>query len=302
MNPSRSNVSESVLSYLRTIDTNEVQRRIRTFKKLSMKVETREEVVQELYKIFMPGGVGRMSLPTYGWRYEPGCKFYRCRIIKDIEDISEPKDVWEAPAVHVPPGRLNVKTEPLLYVAIDSPSTAAYEVGLEVGKIFAVTTYKVVDLVTLARIEKGLTDPGYRMSDQRKLDLLLGFLAAEFNNKDAGTGEYAYRVPEVIAKELFTWPTELFQGWRYKSVASPLTESMNACFLPAEAKTKLEISRVFIGTCTKIDDAGHHFELNRILEPNTRGNSLEILWDSEASGSREMILPKSSVAPEFLGT
>lgn len=244
--------AESLRAYLTRIDPNLLKRKISRYEKLSRTVRTREQIAQDIYDVLLAAdanGVSSLAFPVTTRRMPIGTKLYRARLLNHEDEVTQISHLWEAPPVYVSAGRLNIPREPLIYTAVHNQTTAAYEVRMKPGDIFAMIQYETLDDVSFAPIGEYQASKYLTLAETRKLDLIYGFMEDIFTQRRHPNKEHVYVAPEIIVKTFFDWPIEIAQGWGYKSIAEPGGKGFNLCFRPTLAKEYLRVDHVLIGRC-----------------------------------------------------
>lgn len=261
--------AQSLRLYLAKIDPLVLRKKIARYEKLSRSIRTRQQIDEDIYEVLLAresNGAGSASFPASP-RYVPGgTKLYRARIIDHADEVDDVSHVWQAPPVYVSAGRLNVPREPLIYTSVNSPSTAAFEVRMQPGKIFAMITYVTKLNVSFAPIGEIPSNKYLTMAETRKLEILYRFMEDIFTQRTGPNEEHIYIAPELLVKNFFDWPVEFSQAWGYRSIADPNGNGFNLCFRPEIAKAYLKIENVLIGKCNEINDKKVTFDTLKVMK------------------------------------
>lgn len=275
---------ENIRPYLASVDTGVLRNKIKKYEKLAQRTRTRQQIVNDIFDVLMPVRSAGLRLPSNRTGKPAGTKFYRARIIDSANMITHETHLWEAPAPVVPAGRLNLPHDPLIYTAISEPATAAYEVRMSPGDLFAMIEYESMYDILFARIENVRTDAPFKITEQKKLDMIFGFLQDVFTQRTHPNASHVYAAPEIVAKYFFDFPPSASQGWGYPSIADPSGFGYNLCFRPEVAKEYLRVNHVAIGRCTEISSEGFHFEYDRVLGLSQGSTELSVLRDWNVRG------------------
>ncbi|MHC6176256.1 hypothetical protein [Glutamicibacter sp. X7] len=271
-------VAQSLKPYLATIDPAKLKSKIARYERLARQPRTREQIDRDIYEVLLSrheNGTASAAFPANTRRFERGTKLYRARILNHVDDVSQLSDVWEAPEPYVRAGRLNIPREPLIYTSVHNPSTAAFEVRMKPGDIYAMIEYKMQLDTSFAPIGEYPKNKYLTMAEGRKLDMLHGFMEDIFTQRADPNDEHIYIAPELLVKNFFDWPLEMSQAWGYRSLAEPGGNGYNLCFRPEVAKKHLEVDHVVIGVCEKFTDEGIHFSSLKFLQPVVGSSKLE---------------------------
>lgn len=261
--------TQGVKGYLACIDPAVLRRKILRYEKLSRMVRTRREINRDINEVILhrdSDGNGFAAIPTNTKIVAGGTKIFRARLIDHEDQISLLSDIWQAPPMFVSAGRLNVPREPLIYTSQESPATAAFEVRMKPGDVFAMIQYSTKLNVSYAPVGEVPMNLDFTMNEVRKLKMIYGFMEDIFTQRASPNKEHVYIAPELIVKNFFDWPIEISQAWGYRSVADPGGHGFNLCFRPEVAKAYLHFEEVTIGRCKQIDEGGVRFDTLKVMK------------------------------------
>lgn len=252
------------------ITIDEIRRRIAIFEEHSASWETDETLAFILDLAMGQSGYARTPrIPISRRSYPRNTNFIRVRNLKDEPTEKELfiGDMWEAPAKHVKPGRLNVTGEQFLYTTEGQTKAPKLEVGIEEGDPYLLIFYKSIDDIEL--IDVGWQDetiPEYFGAHAEKAREILDFINTSFRKDDI------YIISNIIAKEIHLGG---FDGWCYPSVK--LDGAINACF-NLQAKGKLDFSGAFVAR-----DLGGQQQVITVCVDGNAGLALFSDWTGENS-------------------
>lgn len=171
-----------------------------------------------------------VHLPFAVGTFTTGNIFYRARIIEKDKEYFHDSDLWEAPQGHANRGRLNKKSESLLYMT-DALEVAKREVGVKVHDRYLIVAYQNTKQIHLTEV--GKKSP---IRHSKAEHIKMEFISKIFRTPN----EYIYEITELIAKKLFHLSED---GWTYPSIASK-GKGKNVC-LDTTSKWKLNIIGAF---------------------------------------------------------
>lgn len=261
--------AQDLRPYLALLDPAVLSRKIATYEKLARRTRSREQITKDIHDVILADrdGSGWATLPCVTRTLPGGTRLFRIRRIKSDADVTDIKDLWEAPPVSVNAGRLNIPREPLIYTSVDSPSTAAYEVRMEPGERFALIEYESKIDLKYALIGEYQENNYLSGAERRKLDLILGFLKDIFTQRTHPEEGHVYAAPEIVVKNFCDWPPEVSQAWGCGSVAAPGGKGYNLCFRPETAKAYLRVNKASLGTFTLIDEHQVRADIHKVVAP-----------------------------------
>ncbi|WP_314324206.1 hypothetical protein [Paenarthrobacter ilicis] len=209
-------------------------------------------------------------------------------------EVAVASDVWEPPEAYARAGRLNIDGEPLLYVSVDHPAVAVYEGRIMPGDLFAMAKFRPKETFSVARVADADKDETYSRSEERNLMAIQDFLAEVFNERADPDLEQPYVGTEIVVKNYYDYPSDITQGWGYKSLAQPGgMQGWNLAMRPGPAREFLELVDVQIGICNDRDRYTYaiRYHLLDTLIPQPTTESLLSIHD----------LPRSPGSPPSLG-
>ncbi|OEE60193.1 hypothetical protein A1OK_11965 [Enterovibrio norvegicus FF-454] len=160
--------------------------------------------------------------------YPKGAKFTRIRKLDFIDHNFTYGDFWEPPKKYINEGRLNKKSEQLLYMTEGELMSPMKEVGIKISDKFIIMFYE-------ARCDITLTEIGWNIIESNshsEIGLLIkNFIDRIFSRK----GSDAYLLSELVAKKI---NTSKAHGWCYPSIARD--SGINVC-LNVENKNYIEL-------------------------------------------------------------
>ena len=203
--------------FLPYVDARELHRRISQFRKLgfqSMSYADVKYAIVDVITFDTPSGPHSVLQPSTK-TYPAGTRFYRVRSIPEddhtlpLRSMSKTADCWEPPRELVTMGRLNKEGEPLLYTSPIDLFVAVDELKIPDREWFSLIEYEAVEDVNVAMIGGDVDTGSLDDADALKVEMIQGFLRAEFT-RDVGQGtEFLYQISEVIAKDYFDLPPEV---------------------------------------------------------------------------------------------
>lgn len=253
-------VRDALQHLVRDVEIGELLERIRKFRRLDFKRLSREQIAGELKALLKFGSVEDKFRPIsfcMSQIIDPGMLFYRVRNISQnrtsipLIDMKNEADAWEPPADRVGPQRLNQAGESVLYTS-ETPAVALEESKVSNWNIVPLIVYESVEPLHITGIGLPPGHHGLDPSEQVKLEMMTDFLRDEFT-RDVGNGtEYLYKISDVLAKEYFTIPEEIHDGWQYPSIARK--GGWNYCFKPERARAKLALRGFIVAGVTLVND------------------------------------------------
>ncbi len=179
----------------------------------------------------IPSKIGDWRIGTFPMSrriYPKGTKFCRVRKLDFNQHEFTYNDFWEPPREIINAGRINKKSEQLLYMTEGEVRSPMEEIGIKSGDNFIIMFYE-------AKSDISFTEIGWdiiKSETHGEIGLLIKqFLDRNFSKK----GSDAYRLSEIIAKNINI--SKSF-GWCYPSVAR--IGGVNIC-LKVENKPMLEL-------------------------------------------------------------
>lgn len=169
-----------------------------------------------------------VHLPFVAGTFTTDNIFYRARVINKDKEHFHDSDLWEAPQGLASRGRLNRKSESLLYMA-DAPEVAKREIRVKVHDRYLLVAYQNVEQLHLTEV--GTKSP---IRHSKLENIKMEFISKIFRTPE----EYIYEITELIAKNLFRLTED---GWTYPSIAS---KGKNVC-LNTTSKRKLKVIGAF---------------------------------------------------------
>lgn len=179
----------------------------------------------------IPSNIGGWRIGTFPMSrrmYPKGTKFCRVRKLEFNKHEFTYDDFWEPPKKYINAGRINKKSEQLLYMTEGEVASPMEEVGIQPEDNFIIMFYEAKNDISFTEIGWDII----KSETHGEVGLLIKkFLDRNFSKK----GSDAYRLSEVIAKNINISKSP---GWCYPSVAR--RGGINIC-LKIENKPMLEL-------------------------------------------------------------
>lgn len=230
--------------YLDSITIDDLRSRVRRYQQGSRKERTPEQIRRELYAVLTSPTRDSFPVgPPQMQSFSAGQWVYRVRPIRKPEEIRVAADVWNPPSHAARPGRLNKANESLLYTAL-APDVALDEARIEVGDMFALSQFEVTQHFTALWLGEHWPITDLTLLQSKKKKILDDFLLSIFSARGGLDDSHRYVAPELLVKDFYDLPSEVFDGWIYRSIPHP--GGLNLAFRPDSGRKVLKFLSVHL--------------------------------------------------------